>query len=441
VKPDDDHLTRLEERVVATIREGHEELVGLAAELIACDTTARMPGEPARDEAKLQALLSTHLAGLGAGTDLWEPDPVPHDDPILPADLDFKGRPQLAARLVGSGEGRSLLLNGHIDAVSAEPIDQWTSNPFIAKVRNGQLFGRGSADMKGGIADMLFALIVLHRLGIHLAGDVVFCTNTDEESSGAGSYACVAHGVKADAGLCAEPTGFEAWVACRGAVNATITIDGRTGHAEMLHPNWRDGGAVNAIDRLPIVLDAIRNLRDDWRTRSDVIHPYLSPGSIVPTMVRGGEWMVTYPSSCALTIDVQYLPGQVDKNGTGKAVFREVERYVNAAASADPWLADHPLRWEWPCDIVPAEIPGDHPIVTATLAASAAVGRPGRVGGLDSWHDPAVFIRRGGTPMISFGPDGIKTAHTIDEHVPVNDLIDHAAAVALVLMRWCGVGD
>ena len=156
-------------------------------------------------------------------------------------------------------------------------------------------------------------------------------------------------------------------------------------------------------------------------------------------MIRGGEWMVTYPSSCEVTLDVQYLPAQVDEEGTGRAVFREVERFVNAAAASDPWLAEHPPRWEWPCDVVPAEMPADHPVVLEALRAGAAVGRAGVACGMDSWHDPAVFIRRGGTPTISFGPGGFEKAHTIDESVPVADLVDHAAAVALFALRWCGV--
>lgn len=429
----------VEERVVAAARKARDELVGLVCDLVAFDTTARVPGDPARDEEKLQHYLRRRLAALGAEVDVWEPEPTGKGNPLVPDDLDFVGRPQLAARLAGRGGGRSLLLNGHIDAVSAEPRERWTSDPHKPEVRNGRLYGRGSCDMKGGIGGMLFALETLHRLGIRLAGDVVFCTDTDEESSGAGAQACADRGVKADAGLCGEPTGFDVWVACRGGVNPSVTIAGRPGHAECLQPDWREGGAVNAIERLRIVLDAIRDIRDDWRTRPDHRHPYLSPPDIVPTMVQGGEWMVTYPSSCKLTMDVQYMPSRVDAAGTGNEVFREIEQRVSAATAADAWLAEHPLRWEWPCDIVPAEVPDDHPIVATTLAGAAEVGRPGKISGLDSWHDAAVFTRRAATPTISFGPGAIGQAHTIDEYVPVDDLGEHTAAVALVLLRWCGV--
>ncbi len=431
----------LEEQVVARVREGRDELLGIVTDLIAFDTTARMPGDPAREESACQEYLRGLLAPTGGEADLWEPEPTGKDHPLLPDDLDFKGRPQLAVRLPGSGRGRSLLLNGHIDVVSAAPVSRWSSDPFKAQVRDGQLYGRGSCDMKGGIADSLYALLVLNRLGVRLAGDVIFCTNTDEESSGAGSYSCVQRGVRADAGLCGEPTDFDVWIACRGAVNVTITIEGRAGHAEVVHPGWREGGAVNAIDKLCLVMSGLRTLREDWRSRGDYAHPLLSPGDIVPTVVRGGEWMVTYPSSCELTLDLQYLPAQVDAEGTGRTVFREVERYVNAAASSDPWLAEHPLHWDWPCDIVPAEVPADDPVVSLALAAAAAVGREGVATGMDSWHDAAMFTRRAGTPTISFGPGGLNTAHTIDECVPVDDLVDHAAAVALAAMRWCGVAE
>ena len=119
--------------------------------------------------------------------------------------------------------------------------------------------------MKGGLASLLFAMECLHRTGVRLAGDVVFCANTDEESSGAGSLACVEHGVRADAGICAEPTDFDAWVTCRGTVCPIITVEGRAGHAEMPQPHWRQGGAVNAIEKSQIVLNAIGAMREEWR--------------------------------------------------------------------------------------------------------------------------------------------------------------------------------
>jgi acetylornithine deacetylase len=428
----------VEARVVARIRDGRDELVALAAELIACDTTARDPGDPAREEEKLQGVLATRLRAIGAEVELFEAEPIAAgESPTIPFALDFKGRPQLIARVAGAGGGRSLVLNGHIDAVPPGDVSQWSSDPLKPEVRDGQLYGRGANDMKGGIAGFLFALECLHREGVKLGGDVVFCTNTDEESSGAGGLALVAHGVRGDAGMCAEPTGFEAWIACRGYLIFSVTLRGRAGHAEMPMSSWHAGGAVNAIDRLEVVLGAVRRLREDWRTRPDHQHPLLAPGELVPTLVEGGEWPVTYPAKAMLTIDAQYLPAHVGVKGYGHPVRDEVMACLNAAAASDPWLAEHPLEFDFLAEAVPDEIAADHPLVVTALQAAADVGRAGTIGALDSWHDPATFIRAG-TPMFSFGPGGAETAHAVDERVPVADLVDHCAATALAAMRYCG---
>jgi acetylornithine deacetylase len=428
----------LEERVVQSVRDAGDELVGLAAELVACDTTARRPGDPARDEEKLQRLLAARLEALGGEADLWEPEATGEGTRFLPAGLDFAGRPQLAAVLRGTGGGSSILLNGHIDAVDVEPRVKWTSDPFVLTERDGYLYGRGCNDMKGGIAGLVIALEVLHRQGVRPAGDVVFCTNTDEESSGAGGFSCVQHGVRADAGIAAEATAFDAWVSCRGTVTPTITVAGRAGHAEMPQPDWRDGGAVNAIEKMVAVLDGMGALREEWGARPDHVHPLLAPGDIVPTVVKGGTWMVTIPDSCTVTADCTYLPGHVDAEGSGKAVEAEIVDRLTRAVEGDPWFAEHPLQFVWSDDVVPAEIPAGHPLVTTALGAAAALGYRGKPAGLNSWHDAATFTR-GGTPTFSFGPPGIETAHAVDERIPVAGLVDFSAAIALTVMRWCGV--
>jgi len=429
----------LEERVVGVVREARDELVALVSELVACDTTARDPGEPPREEERLQRILERRLRASGAETELWEPAPIGAGHPYVAAELDFVGRPQLVARLLGSGGGRSLLLNGHIDAVATGAHELWSGDPFRAEVRDGRLHGRGSCDMKGGLTTLAFAVEALRRADVRLRGDIVFCSNTDEESSGVGGWAAVRHGVAAAAGICAEPTGFDVCAACRGTTTGVLTVPGRAGHAEMPQPHWRAGGAVNAIEEALPLIASLRRLRDDWRTRPDQRHALLSPGSITPTIIRAGEWSVTYPDSCAITCDLDYLPAGVDEAGTGQPAHQEVEDWVRAVAAADPWLVEHPPSWEWIDDCPPAEVPVDHGIVVGALAAAGDLGRVGRITGLDSWHDAATYTLLGGTPTISFGPGQLLVAHSVDEYVPVDDLVDHAAAVALLLMRWCGV--
>src|SRR6478735_8695227 len=307
-------LTDAERRVCTEIEARGDDLVSLATTLIAFDTTARNAGDPPRDEAALQEYLAELLRESGATTDLWEPEAADmQGKPLVPPGLDFVGRPQLIARQAGAGGGRPLLFNGHIDVVSVEPRDAWTSDPFAAQVRDGKLYGRGACDMKGGIAAMVFATQVLAQSNIALAGDLLVATNTDEESSGAGGTALVEHGLRADAGVVTEPTGFQTWIACRGSDYGVITVPGRPGHAEVRQPDWRLGGAVNAIEKAMVVLEAIGSLREAWSSQPEFSHPYLSPPSLLPTLARAGEWPVTYPASCELTIAVMYLPAQADE--------------------------------------------------------------------------------------------------------------------------------
>jgi acetylornithine deacetylase len=435
-----------EQRISDAVAERREELVALASGLIGFDTTARRVGDPPRQEKALQELLAERLRATGAEIDLWEPDAdALAGKPLVPPGLDFAGRPQLVARRRGAGGGRSLVLNGHIDVVSVEPRERWTSEPFAAEVRDGKLYGRGSCDMKGGIASMVLAAEVLAAEGVGLAGDLIVATNTDEESSGAGGTAIVERGLRADAGIVTEATGFDVWVACRGSEYGVVRVPGRPGHAEVRQPGWRDGGAVNAIEKATVVIDAIRSLRAEWAARDGLDHRYLSRPDLLPTMAAAGEWPVTYPAWCDLTLAVMYVPRQADAAGWGADVRREVEEWIVHETAKDDWLAKHPPTFEWwPNGVMPLEIAESEAIVGTMQEATSDVGRPGRLGGLDSWYDGATLTHLAGIPSIGYGPpgfdaDGLSLAHMVDEYVPVDGLVGCAQGIAVAAMRFCGV--
>ncbi len=439
-------LSDLERSVCKAISDGRDELVELASALIAFDTTAREVGDPPRQEAALQEYLAEGLTAYGAEIDLFEPDATAMAGaPLVPEGLDFAGRPQLIATLRGAGGGQSLLFNGHIDVVSGEPKGEWTSDPFTPEVRDGNLFGRGACDMKGGVAAMSYAAQAIAAANITLAGDLIVATNTDEESSGAGGSALVARGLRADAGIVTEPTDFRTWVACRGSEYGVIRVPGRPGHAEVRHPDWRRGGAVNAIEKAGVVMEAIASLRERWAGDDAFRHPVLSVPSLLPTVVSGGEWPVTYPSSCDLTIAVMYLPVQADGEGWGSAVRDEVQEWITRECARDDWLAEHPPVFDWWSNgVMPMEIPHSTPIVGTMLEASADLGLRRELGGLDSWYDGATYTLLAGIPSIGYGPpgfdpDGATVAHTIDEYVPVDGLVSCAQALAVAALRFCGV--
>jgi acetylornithine deacetylase len=430
-------LSPAEKRVCDAVSHYADELVELLRTLIRFDTTTHVTGAPAREESALQHYLAERLRAAGASVEVYEPDPALVDGhPMIPDGFTFEGRPQLVARFAGSGGGRSLLLNGHIDVVDVQPLDAWAHDPFGANFVDGFVHGRGACDMKGGVAAMVFAAEMLSRAGLPLAGELIVNTVSEEESTGAGGLVS-ARTLHADAAIVPEPTGLDVWIACRGSLLPTITVEGRAGHAGLARRHPGDGGAVNAIEKMAIILDAVQRLREEWSLQPR--HPYLSAPDCVPTMLQAGEWIVSHPARARLDCHIEYLPSQADERGWGSRVEREFSDWIQRAAAADPWLADHPPRIEWSVGgVPPAEVRADHPIVTATHSAVQAVGRASKLGGLDNWHDGATLTVEAGIPAICLGPGDIYRAHTASEFVPVADLVSCSQALAVAALRFCG---
>ena len=425
-----------EEVVLDAIAAGRDELVDLVTTLIGFDTTTRDGIGPARQERDLQEFVAKRLAAAGAEVDIWEPPKeslsrsrqVPHD-------LSWEGYPQLVARVRGRSSQRSLLFAGHIDTVSPEPIGAWHSDPFKATVRDGMLIGRGAADMKGGVAAMIYATEALRRCGIELGGDLLINTVTDEESTSAGGVATLAHGVRADACIVAEPTALNLGIACRGSLLPSIQIKGQAGHAAAVQPHWRSLGAISAIEKAAPVLAAVVRLRETWRDEPQHQHQYLPAGTVVATTITGGQWLVSYADSCRIDCHISYLPGQADDDGYGTLVEEEFVNWLHRSTAGDPWLAAYPPTVTWSIDVPPAEISPDEPVVRAVQDALQYLGLNGRLFGCDYWHDGATFTLAG-IPTLVFGPGHVSSAHTPDEHVSVDQLVIAAQALALAAIRF-----
>jgi acetylornithine deacetylase len=435
-------LTALERRVADEVERRRGELCDLLRELVAFDTRAPDPDLAPREEAALQEYVAARMRAAGLVVRVWEPEPadLPPNRYAIPPGHHFRGRPQLLATAQGAGGGRTLLLNGHIDVVSVEPREQWTTDPFGGDLRDRSVWGRGACDMKGGVAAMLLATEVLRALDVPLAGDVVVNTVTDEESTGAGSLAVAASGLRADGGIIPEPTSLEAWLGTRGSLMPRITVAGRAGHAGLEPEHWSAGGPVNALEKMQVVLEALQRLRLDWQLRPDAQHDVLPPSFIVPTALSGGQWMVSYPAEATLDCHVQYVPGQADDDGYGSRVEAEVEQRVLAAAQSDPWLARNPPRFHWPGDAPAGWVDPAEPVAATALDAMAAVGLPPVIARRTTFYDGATFTRAG-IPTIAFGPGDIAVAHTVDESVPVDELVRAAQVLAVAAMRFCGLAE
>ena len=158
----------------------------------------------------------------------------------------------------------------------------------------------------------------------------------------------------------------------------------------------------------------------------------------MPTIVAGGEWLVSYPAVCTLECHIEYLPDRADEHGYGALVEREFERWIAAAAAADPWLREHPPAIVWGVGgVPPAEVAED--ARSCRRCWPPAAPRPIRqLGGLDNWHDGATLTVEAGIPAVCFGPGDVHRAHTADERVPIDDLVACAQRLAVTTMRFCG---
>ncbi len=392
-------------------------------------------------EKEVQEVIARRMKALGATIDQWEPDLAAlaeyRDRPGYYPDHVFTGRPDQAALLKGTGGGRSILLTGHIDVVKAG--SRWTVDPFGGERRDGQIYGRGAVDMKGGIASMIMAAEAVLRSGIKLAGDVLVGTVVDEEAGGMGTLAFVARGYRADACIMTEATNLMIAPLCRGILWGKLIVKGRSGHIELAHPHWTDGGAVDAIQKAHLYLDQFERLNQDWALRKR--HPLLPrPCQVFIAQVNAGEYPTTFANEAELIFNAQYLPTERDALGLGSKVKKEIEDFVAAVAATDSWLSQNPPEIEWLIDADCAETPGDHEFVRLCAKVMEDLGTPAQVEGLGCHTDMGWFVNVG-IPTINFGAGNVSVAHQNDEAIAEADLVQATRIMASILLDWCGVAE
>ena len=437
-------MTTIEDAISQAVEARSDRIVDTLCALVRCPSIVRNdPRDAGPGERDCQLYLQGRLKALGFATDLWDPDgPALYTKyegrPGANKGRSFEGRPNLGGTLKGTGGGRSIMLTGHVDVVPPGEPEHWTSDPFVPVVEDGFVRGRGTVDMKGGVASMLMAVEILQELRVPLAGDVVFTTVVDEEIGGMGSLAMVDRGFKADAGIMTEPTANRIAPLCHGILWGRIVVDGIGGHAELTPNHWDTSGPVDAIRLCRQIMDGIDVLNRRWAFDPAKNHPLMDmPNQIMVTQIKAGE----HPSSTAgrgeIVIDVQYLPHEKDAYGLGGHVKREVEAHVAYICQADPYLRKRPARLEWILDADCAEVPADHPFVTAFQAAATAAKLSPALSGFGAHSDIGLPSGLGRTPTVNFGPGDPAQAHQPNERVSVQDLVDCTKAIALAIHRWC----
>jgi acetylornithine deacetylase len=326
--------------------------------------------------------------------------------------------------------GRSLILNGHVDVVSPEPVDRWDRDPFLAHVEDDWLYGRGAADMKCGIAAMVGAVKGLIDLGLAPHAPVHVQSVVEEECTGNGALQTILAGYRADAVVIGEPFGAAITTSQVGVLWFHVTIRGLPGHAAA------SGQAINAIEHSLHLIQALRVLEAELN--EDPPPPYDGyehPIALNVGTIHGGDWPSTVPGECTVGFRMAAYPGM-----SIAELQARIEQIVADVVAADPvLLANRPEVVYRGFRASGYEIAQDHPLVTTLSRAYARHhGAPPALVATTGTTDARVFGEAGGMPAVCFGPYA-EQAHGVGERVYLPSVVQTAQVMGLFIRDWCGL--
>jgi acetylornithine deacetylase len=392
---------------------------------------------PTGNEGDCQHYAASVLRAAGWEPDLYELDSVAglHSHPLYAGGREYGGRPNMGARRTGRGGGRSLILSGHMDTVP-RGTQPWTRDAFGGGIEGNRLYGRGSNDMKAGVAINLFVAEALRELDVQLAGDLIVEAVVDEEFGGVnGTLAGRVRGYVADAAVISEPSFLRICAAQRGGRTAHITFSGAGG---VLSENAYPAGVVEQVTHFLSELPKFAAERRQ-RIRPHALyahHPDPVPVSVTKifTAPWGTREPITTPEECKVELYWQLMPGEKRAD-----VEREFFEWFAQMIGSAPHLfarkpaVEFPIRWLPGSAIDPSQ-----PVVTELEACARRILKePPPIVGIEGPCDMYVF-HEFGIPAVLWGPRGANT-HGADEYVELDSVVVAAKTLLLFVCEWCGV--
>lgn len=386
------------------------------------------------DEAQIQTFLSKYMTKIGLNVDMWETDweELKKHPGYRPVDRGYEGRPNIVATWKGAGGGRSLLLNGHTDVIPVGGGEGWSDNPWSATIKNGRMYGRGTADMKSGVASHIMAVECLMAAGLKPKGDLYINVVIDEEVSGHGTLDTVIRGYKADAGISGETSDLAVQPACIGRIWFEIEIHGKPAGIQKRYEG------ISGIELGNKIVKAVADL--EAKRVATITHP-LYPNALdtLPCIVgsfSAGNYPSAFPANCLLKGSIGTVPGE-DHEGVKQSLVDQIAR----AAAEDSWMKVHPPKVRFVgYDAQASEIPRDHAIVeTVCKNYKEITGRDPQISGRQGAADTRFLNLYANTPTVIFGPGSTAVMHANDEYVSIDDYMTSIKVMALSICDWCGV--
>ncbi len=415
------------EKVTAWIDRNQDEVIQFLQDII------RIPSVTG-NEGPVQDYIEAYTKEMGLAVERFVPslDELRTHPAYVKEAEPYDGRPNVVATMKGTGGGRSLLFNGHIDVIPEGADENWEHGAWSGDIADGKMYGRGTSDMKSGAAAFTMAMKAIKACGIRLKGDVIAEYVMDEELTGNGTLACVMKGYKADAGICCETSSMHVQPASIGRIWFEIKVKGKAAGIQ------RRFEGVNGIDLGYIVTKIVSEF--EAQRVAKVTHPlYPDILSSIPCMVgqfESGTYYSAFPDQCLLKGSMATVPGE-----DSAAVKKEFEAFVRRRAGEESeWLAANPPQVVYTGYFAePSEIPVNSPIVQVLSAnferqMNEKPAITGRQGAADIRH----MNTYGGTPTVIFGPGKTEQMHANNEWVGIDDYLAATKILAATVLEWCG---
>jgi acetylornithine deacetylase len=385
------------------------------------------------EETKAQLFFADRLRDLNLKVDCWYPtrNELQNHPSFSDDGLPLGERPIIIGHLAGKDPGaRSLILNGHMDVVPVGNEDLWSDGPWSGVIRDGKIYGRGSCDMKGGLVAGLIAITALLKAGYVPKGSIWIQSVIGEESGGAGTLASVIRGYRADAAIVLEPTRMAICPVGAGAATFRIKLQGRAAHGAM-----RQEG-VSAVEKFYVLLSAVQELERSRHLKFQ--HPLYKEQELVSPIsigkVQAGDWPSTVPESLVCEGRFGILPGE-----NISSARKEFELAIRNAAEKDDWLRNNPPLVEW----FEGQFESTHTDLDSAIVKqlkethSEIHHNEPQIHGVSYGSDLRFFTNDAKMSGVLYGPGDVRVAHALNEFVPINEVIDVAKTIALMIVRWC----
>jgi acetylornithine deacetylase/succinyl-diaminopimelate desuccinylase family protein len=329
-----------------------------------------------------------------------------------------KNRFNVIAILDGKGDGKSLMLNGHMDTVGTSYM---TANPFRAVIRNGRVYGRGACDMKGSLAAMMSAILALANFTKRLEGDVIFSGVVDEEHGSKGTAKLIER-FRPDAAIVGEPTDLDIAIAHKGYAWVEVEIFGKEAHGSVPERG------VDAIEKMATLVTRLETLR---RQHKLLKHPLVGIPKIHTSTISGGTDWSTVPGKCVLRLERRLIPGEKPEDS-----IKEVRKLIHAISMKDDEFRAK-VKLIHHADSM--EIDARAPHIRILQEAAKRFTGKGRIVGVPYWTDASLLLNRGKISSCLFGPGDIGVAHSKNENIKVRDVEVAARIYAATAWKYSNV--